>query len=276
MGYSGSTFFRSSNSTYLVKSIPRHFENSFFKNDLLVPYAEYMQNNPSSLLCRITDFLECVQWSVGTLFGLAPSHHIVMENILFGKGEDWENWDLKPMSYFYPERDIAGGALSSQATKSKLADDFHETISLTLDQSEDLKAQLSKDASFLSAHNAVDYSLFLVRIPYSQAADPTASTGAHTRASASPPFVPPEPPSWRAGVISADGKYIYRAVILDFFWAKHKVHAKAMTGLITAYNIFDRKGQMSVTTDSPEYRGRFLKMCGDIITVVPDEDAQAD
>ena len=97
MGYSGSIFFTTTDSRYLVKSIPRHFEHSFFKNDMLLPYAEYMQSNPTSLLCRITDFLECIQSSVGTLFGLAPSHHIVMENILFGKGEDgseWGHWDL--------------------------------------------------------------------------------------------------------------------------------------------------------------------------------------
>lgn len=273
MGYSGSTFFTTTDSRYLVKSIPRHFEHSFFKNDMLLPYAEYMQSNPASLLCRITDFLECIQSSVGTLFGLAPSHHIVMENILFGKGEDgseWEHWDLKPMSYFYPERDVAGGALSSEATKSKLADDFSDKILLTLDQAEDFKAQLEKDTALLSKHNAVDYSLFLVRIPYSEASDPTTDAGAETVYPSKAPFVPPNPPSWRTGVRSADGKYIYRAAILDFFWAKHKVHAKAMTGLINAYNAVDRQGPMSVTTDSPEYRSRFMKMCTELIEVPED------
>lgn len=273
MGYSGSTFFTTTDSRYLVKSIPRHFEHSFFKNDMLLPYAEYMQSTPASLLCRITDFLECIQSSVGTLFGLAPSHHIVMENILFGKGEDgseWEHWDLKPMSYFYPERDVAGGALSSEATKSKLADDFNDKMVLTLDQAEDFKAQLEKDTALLSKHNAVDYSLFLVRIPYSEATDPTTDAGAETVYPSKAPFVPPNPPSWRTGVRSADGKYIYRAAILDFFWAKHKVHAKAMTGLINAYNAVDRQGPMSVTTGSPEYRSRFMKMCTELIEVPED------
>lgn len=273
MGYSGSTFFTTTDSRYLVKSIPRHFEHSFFKNDMLLPYAEYMQSNPTSLLCRITDFLECIQSSVGTLFGLAPSHHIVMENILFGKGEDgseWGHWDLKPMSYFYPERDVAGGTLSSEATKSKLADDFSDKILLTLDDAEDFKAQLEKDTALLSKHNAVDYSLFLVRIPYSEATDPTTDAGAETVYPSKAPFVPPNPPSWRTGVRSADGKYIYRAAILDFFWAKHKVHAKAMTGLINAYNAVDRQGPMSVTTDSPEYRSRFMKMCTELIEVPED------
>ncbi|KAH9845781.1 putative phosphatidylinositol phosphate kinase [Teratosphaeria destructans] len=269
MGYSGSTFFHTKNSNYLVKSIPRSFEHTFFRDDLMLPYARYMQANPSSLLVRITDFLQCVQYSIGTILGLAPSHHIVMENLLYGKSEDirengegesvWEQYDLKPMSYFYPERDVAGGVLTSEATKSKLADDFNEKIMLTLDDAEDFMLQLEKDTKLLSDSNAVDYSLFLVRIPteggFSADPKPTQET----------PLVPPEAPSWRTGVKSADGKWIYRASILDFFWAKHKVHAKAMTGLINTYNAVDHKGPMSVTTEAPEYRQRFLKMCKEMI-----------
>ncbi|KAK4508715.1 hypothetical protein PRZ48_002454 [Zasmidium cellare] len=245
MGYSGSTFFTTTNNTYLVKSIPRHFESSFFKNDLLLPYAEYMHDNPSSLLVRITDFLACNQWSLGTALSLAPTHHIIMENIKTGEGEGWETYDLKPMSYFYPERDVAGGVLTSEATKSKLADDFNEKISLSVDDAAEFTLQLQKDTAFLAAHNAVDYSLFLIRIPSSTST--------------------PSPPTWRTGIPSSDGKWIYRAAILDFFWAKHKVHAKAMTGLIKAYNTVDRQGPMSVTTESGEYRERFLKMCTEMV-----------
>lgn len=214
-----------------------------------------MQNNPSSLITRITDFLSCYQPSVGTLFGMAPTHHVVMENLLYGKKDTWEDYDLKPMSYFYPERDVADGALSSEATKSKLADDFNEKIVLKLDEVEDLIAHLEKDTKFLSDNNAVDYSLMLVRIP---ASEQWASRD--LPAQNQTPLVPPGPPSWRTGVKSADGSWIYRLAILDFFWSKHKVHAKAMTALIDAYNTVDRQGPMSVTTDSPEYRKRFLEM----------------
>jgi hypothetical protein len=242
---------------------------------MLLPYTEYMQETPASLLVRITDFLECTQHSIGSMFGLAPSHHIVMENILYGQALDkrsdntdggkWESWDLKPMSYFYPERDVAGGALSSEATKSKLADDFNEKIILTLDDAEAFKAQLEKDTALLQKCNAVDYSLFLVRIPHQAASEDTGSS--KPIPPARPPFAPPAPPSWRTGVRSADGEYLYRASILDFFWAKHKVHAKAMTGLIKSYNVIDRQGPMSVTTTADEYRQRFLKMCSEIVEV---------
>lgn len=155
MGYSGSTFFHTRDDAYLIKSIPRHFEHSFFRDDMLVPYADHMQTNPGSLLVRITDFLQCARHSLGSIFGLVPSHHVIMENLMYGKSKDgrrdkdgnslWQNWDLKPMSYFYPERDVADGALSSEATKSKLADDFEETILLELDCAEAFKAQLEKD-----------------------------------------------------------------------------------------------------------------------------------
>ena len=240
-----------------------------------------MMANPASLLIRITDFLECVHHSIGSLFGLAPTHQLVMENILYGQSEgsseesQWESWDLKPMSYFYPERDVAGGVLASEATKSKLADDFNDTIVLDRDQAEDFKAQLEKDTGLLRDCNAVDYSLFLVRIPASAAptseSQPRLSSGVESGQAIppeQPPFAPPEPPNWRTGVKGADGKFVYRVAVLDFFWAKHTAHAKAMTGLIKSYNLFDRQGPMSVTTTAEEYRERFLKMCAEIIEVV--------
>lgn len=268
MGYSGSTFFTTSDGKYLVKSIPRHFEHSFFKDDLLMPYAEHMRQHRLSLLVRITDFLENTHASVGTMVGLAPSHHIVMENLKFGEKDDkrdveWETWDLKPMSYFYPERDVADGKLTSEATKSKLADDFDEKLVLSTENAAALREQLQKDTAFLAECNAVDYSLFLVRVP----ADTSSKPQGELEVPMEPPLIPPGPPSWRTGMKSADGKWVYRASILDFFWAKHKVHAQAMTGLIKTYNIVDKQGPMSVTTNSQEYRERFLKMCDEMIEV---------
>jgi hypothetical protein len=271
MGFSGSTFFNTADGKYLVKSVPRHFEHSFFKDELLVPYADHMRQNLDSLLVRITDFLEAKS-NISSTLGTAPAHHIVMENTKFGEQDDerddaeWETWDLKPMSYFYPERDVAGGALASEETKSKLADDFSGKLILGLDDAEDLKANLQKDTAFLAKSNAVDYSLFLVRIPVNPE-DPKTKADSSPDVTLEPPIVPPGPPSWRTGVKSADGKYIYRACVLDFFWAKHKVHAQAMTGLIKTYNLVGGHGPMSVTTTSDEYRERFLKMCTDMIEV---------
>ncbi len=50
LGYSGSTFFTTANSKYLIKSLPRRFEHQFFTHDLLGPYISHMKDTPHSLL----------------------------------------------------------------------------------------------------------------------------------------------------------------------------------------------------------------------------------
>ncbi|KAL2410321.1 hypothetical protein ABEF95_007690 [Exophiala dermatitidis] len=274
MGYSGSknvktpgliyglsmqTFFTTKDNKYLIKSVPRRFEHTFFRDDLLEPYVAHMESHPQSLLVRITDFLGWKYHSLGGLLGVAPNYHLVMENLLHGQDEDsnWQSFDLKPMSYFFPERDIAGGKLASQATKSKLADEFNDKMRLSQSQADEFLNTLEADTELLARHNAVDYSLMLVRIPRPSTIP----------ASSDDPFRDPEPLDWRTGVPSQDGKWLYRALILDFFWAKHKVRAKLMTLLVDAWNLIDRKGPMSITTTAPEYRGRFFDMCREIVQV---------
>lgn len=266
LGYSGSTFFTTPNSTYLVKSLPRHFEQSFFRTRLLDPYTEHMSQTPTSLLVRITDLVCSSTPTLGSLFGISPSHHIIMENVLFGKSsctkEDqkkWENYDLKPIDYFYPERDIAGGKLAPESVKERLVDKFPDKVRVTVDEKEDLVATLSKDTKVLQDANAVDYSLFLVRYPYSL-----------TNNSSIPP-VPGTSSPWRSGIVSRDKKWVYRVVLLDFFWAKDALQAKTLTGLVNAWNFLGlgRQQPMSITTTSDEYRSRFLKMI-DAIVEVPD------
>ncbi|AEO69064.1 3cedcd6b-6bd5-4772-9c21-0c738baa15e2 [Thermothielavioides terrestris] len=272
MGFSGSTFYSTADQKRLVKSVPRHSEHSYFREDLLDPYVQHMATHPRSLLVRIYDFLAVSGPSLGRLFRCAPSHHIVMDNILYGQEEakkrgelEWEHWDLKPTSYFYPERDIAGGALASEATKSRLADEFHDKIVLRREQAEDFFASLDADTQLLAEHNAVDYSLFLVRIRTAQpAAVFSGSSGSQSVSDSSSP-------TWRTGVMSADGKHVFRASILDFFWAKHKIQPRLMTLLIRLWNVLVSKhGHMSITTTPDEYRGRFLKMCRSIVEIRED------
>lgn len=75
----------------------------------------------------------------------------------------------------------------------KLADDFDEKIVLTLDQAEDLKAQLHKDTKLLADCNTVDYSLMLVRIPISQHVSEENYPDLPSKGKT--PLVPPSPPS---------------------------------------------------------------------------------
>ena len=264
MGYSGSTFFNTKDDRYIVKSIPRAFEHSFFRDDLLGPYVAHMESNPESLLVRITDFLGWCYWSVGGIVGFAPTYHLVMENILHGQPEnsDWEAFDLKPNSYFFPERDIAGGRLASEATKSKLADKFDDKMPLSREDADTFLSQLEKDTGLLERYNAVDYSLMLVRIP--KTSQPTPGDN---------PFE--DSHTWRTGIPSQDGKYIFRATVLDFFWAKHKAHAKVMTLLIKAWNLIDRQGHMSITTSPDEYRRRFMNMCRGFVEIQDDRSGEA-
>ncbi|KAH3910393.1 hypothetical protein HBH56_151070 [Parastagonospora nodorum] len=262
LGYSGSTFFTTPNSKYLIKSLPRAFEQNFFRDRLLGPYVEHMELNEDSLLVRITDLLYSPTATLGSALGAAPSHHIIMENILYGKTactkhhqEQWETYDLKPNDYFYPERDVAGGRLASESVKERLIDDFPDKVRVTIDQKEELIAQLSRDSKILQNANAVDYSLFLVRYPADLDDVPTP---------------PGRGSSWRSGVVSLDGKWVYRAIVLDFFWAKDALQAQTLTGLVKLFNALKwgkDHGPMSITTTSDEYRQRFLGMVDDMVEV---------
>ncbi|OJJ47285.1 hypothetical protein ASPZODRAFT_132271 [Penicilliopsis zonata CBS 506.65] len=253
LGYSGSTFLTTSDCKFLVKSLPRHFEHSFFRTDLFEPYCNYMTAHPGSLLVRITDYLYAPYITFGSLVGTISAHHIVMENACYGKTEDcqWETYDLKPIDYFYPERDLLPEQLVSAETMDKLADTFDDKIRITHTEYEDLKQTLNQDTGFLESANAVDYSLFLIRYPAS--VQPAKTVGAKS--------------AWREGVRSADGKWTYRAVLLDFFWAKHKLHAQAMTGLVQTFNVIGRMGPMSITTTAEEYAHKFLQMVDGMIEI---------
>lgn len=266
------TFFTTPNTKFLVKSLPRQFEQSFFRKQLLDPYVEHMQTNNDSLLVRITDLLYCPTSTLGSWLGTAPSHHIVMENILYGKSscnksqqKQWETFDLKPNDFFFPERDIAGGRLAPESVKDRLIDEFPDKIRVTIDQKEELVAQLTRDSKLLQENNAVDYSLFLIRFPAEL------NSGKHKV-----PTPPGRGSAWRTGVVSRDGEWIYRAIILDFFWSKDALQAHAFTGLVKLYNALKfgkDHGPMSITANSDEYRQRFLGMVEDMVEV-PDSSGR--
>ncbi|KAF2741148.1 SAICAR synthase-like protein [Polyplosphaeria fusca] len=208
-----------------------------------------MELNENSLLVRITDLLYAPSPSIGTALGTAPSHHMVMENLLYGKSDcstddqkKWETYDLKPNTYFYPERDVMGGKLAPESVKERLIDEFPDKIRVTIEEKEELVSQLTRDTKILQDANAVDYSLFVVRYPASLSSVEGGKV----------PVPPGRPSSWRNGTVSRDEKWIYRAILLDFFWAKDSLQAQAM----------------SITTTTDEYRQRFLKMVDDIVEVV--------
>lgn len=177
------------------------------------------------------------------------------EHTLCGRGDDpagdqWETYDLKPIDYFYPERDLVPNPLVSDETLGKLADSFNDKLHLWRADYEALWRTIQDDTEFLRDANVVDYSLFLVRMPASS-----------------------HPAIWgrisprRIGLASADGKWNYRAGILDFLWARHKMHAQALSGLVQTFNVVGRQGPMTITTTASQYREKFLTMIQEMIEV---------
>ncbi|KAL6886109.1 SAICAR synthase-like protein [Trichoderma longibrachiatum] len=261
LGYSGSTFFKTSDGKFLIKSLDRHFEHQFFMHELLTPYIIHMWENPDSLLVRVTDLL-CVPYpTLGGLLGIEPTHHVVMENLLYGLDVDsdtarYETYDLKPNDYFFPERDIANGRLAPQSVKDRLVDRFPDRIRVSQQATEELLALLSTDTEFLADSNVLDYSFFLVRYARSRESHFDVFNPFSTQTSSAER----QTNSWRTGVVSSDGQWVYRAILLDFFWARHKLRAKAMAGLVATFNTWAGYGPMTITTEPSEYRARFMRM----------------
>lgn len=248
LGYSGSTFFTTPDGRFLVKSLPRRFEHAFFADELFDPYRAHMVAHPDSLLVRITDMPYAALPSLGGIVGTAPTHHIVMENLLFngeegGNAYGWETFDLKPEDYFFPERDIASGALAPDSVIENLVDRVPHKVVVSAADRERLMRTLEEDTYLLASHSAVDYSLFLAR--RRREASSTGGSSSH---------------NWREGVSDVDGEWAYRCVVLDFFWAKSRLPAQAMTGLVNTYNVVADQGPMSITADPWEYRERFTRM----------------
>lgn len=226
-----------------------------------------MSSHPHSLLVRITDFLVPLYPTIGGILNIIPTHHIVMENIQYGKDtykqqygkEGWETYDLKPPDYFYPRRDMLPDQMTSEDTLQRIVNTFEDKLRITASQSKQLMATLEADTAFLQSANVVDYSLFIVRFP--------ASRQKHIPHPGTP--VDDTFP-WRSGVISSDGKWYYRLVVLDYFWSRHSLRAHATKGAVQALNIFARKGEMPITATAEDYRERFLNLIKDIVEVTPE------
>jgi len=162
MGFSGASFFVTHNNKYLIKSLNRAFEYRYYYNDLLLPLAEYQLSHPATYIVHITDVLFNFSPRLGRLLGTSASHFLIMENIQNEDGE-WEDFDLKPSDYFFPERDFMGGALATKETKDKLHDEFEGSVPLESKTYKTLIRQLEDDSRFLCGMDVVDYSLFMIR-----------------------------------------------------------------------------------------------------------------
>jgi|SRR5579862_3606186 len=160
-GLSGATFFITANQKYLIKSLDRRFEWEFYYKHLLMPLSEYQLSHPESKIVHMTDALYNFSPRLGRILRTSPSNFLIMENSRDGDG--WEDYDLKPTNYFYPERDFLGGKLTSQEHKEQLHDIFEGHIELHDREYKALMKTLEEDSKFLCDMEAIDYSLFVIR-----------------------------------------------------------------------------------------------------------------
>ncbi|KAF3919183.1 hypothetical protein AA313_de0207202 [Arthrobotrys entomopaga] len=254
LGFSGSLFFFTKDRSYIVKSVGRRFEYTFLYTQCIGAYAKYITENTKSLFCRITDVLFCFDQHLGGVLGVSPSHYIIMENLLkeMDVEKGWVKWDLKPQKFFEPTRDLIPDTIKTEQAKSGLADAMEDgRIILTKEQRHELWILLERDTEFLETIETIDYSLLLARFPVSK----------------NPELKPPKPETWITGVTSADGKYVYRACIVDFLWNVNQLQAKITK---TAGMLLP---EQTVTTEPGRYRREFLSMVDEYVDVFEDLEA---
>ncbi|KAF3926060.1 hypothetical protein ABW20_dc0109036 [Dactylellina cionopaga] len=254
LGFSGSLFFFTKDRDFIVKSVGRSFEYTFLYTQCIEAYGNYITSNDTSLLCRMTDVLFCFERHLGGVLGVSPAHYVVMENLLkeMDPEKGWIKWDLKPQQFFEPTRDLIPDKIKTDAAKSGLADamDDDQRIVLTKKQKSELWALVERDTDFLERIETIDYSLLLGRYPISKNEE----------------LKVPKPENWITGVKSADGKYIYRACIVDFLWNVNQLQAKITR---TAGMLLP---EQTVTTQPGRYRREFLAMVDEYIHILGDDD----
>ncbi|CUS10958.1 unnamed protein product [Tuber aestivum] len=251
LGFSGSLFFYSDDKSLIVKSIGRRFEYAFLYTTLMNPLSKYYREHPGTLLSEITDVLYTFDYRLGGCLGVSPSHYIVMANVLEGldKGKGCKKWDLKPQGFFEPTRDLVPDHMKTEAAKSGLANGLDEEIVLARKQKAHLMSTLKTDTAFLERMEAIDYSILLGRYPISMFHKET-GTGKGRDGLALPKrgkmdFV--------RGVVSADGKWVYKLCVLDFFWNVKQLHPRIIRAAGAALP------EQTITTEPGRYREEFLK-----------------
>jgi hypothetical protein len=89
--------------------------------------------------------------------------YIVIENIAHDKTDEWKMYDLKPLTYLEPYRNLLPERVQMSRVTDLLSND--ELILVSAAQREDLLQRFRKDFDFLARLGAIDYSLLLVRLP---------------------------------------------------------------------------------------------------------------
>ncbi|KAL0485694.1 phosphatidylinositol 4-phosphate 5-kinase Pip5k1b [Acrasis kona] len=244
LGFSGAAFFFTPNGKrFIVKSLPNEFEWKFFYDDLLVSYFSYMSENRDSLLCRITDALFNLDLRFWNWIRLGTaSNFLVMQNNLpdFNEDKGCKSYDLKPQDYLRADLMVP---MSSEQEETML---FHKKgIKLSRQNYDNLITVLTRDCKFLSDKKVVDYSLLLGIYPI-ECVDKLE-----------------QPQNFFSGVISSDGKFVYRISIIDYFFS----HKTAPTIIANVADVIPGDQEFTFTDKPSSYRQKFLDMVKEYIDV---------
>lgn len=157
-GKSGSFFYFTFDSKYLLKTIPDH--EFFFFESILKDYYEHMLKYKDTLLQRYFGLHSMVYNNVKMYF-------VIMNNVFNNKVKVNYKYDLKGSKYQRISRDPNKSDYSDFDFSIPMKDldfiDRNDKINLTQSESERLFDQISADSTFLSSKNINDYS-FLVGI----------------------------------------------------------------------------------------------------------------
>jgi hypothetical protein len=186
--------------------------------------------HPESKIGPRTDVLFNFAPRLGRILGTSCSNWLMMENVK--EGEGWEDYDLKPTNYFYPERDFLGGKMTSEKTKDKLFNEFEGRIRLRRAGYDALVQQLEEDSEFLCDLKGIDYSLFVLgrrHTPNKEGKFWSFAMLMYVAASGI--------------VIDSNGEWEYKFTVLDLFTSAKMARTKAMKVGIRALG----HGDMTIT-----------------------------
>ena len=152
-------------------------------------------------------------------------------------------------SFFEPTRDLVPDPIKTEQAKRGLAGELDDKLVLTRREKGLLMQQIERDTAFLQDMKTIDYSLLLGRYPIDMFHPPRQDGGERDPmallAGGAADFV--------RGVRSADGKWVYKMALLDFFWNIEQLRPRIMKAA----------GQLlpeqTITTEPERYRKEFLR-----------------
>jgi 1-phosphatidylinositol-4-phosphate 5-kinase len=155
-GKSGSFFYFSYDSKYLMKTIPESEFNKF--KEMLQDYYLYMYEHPKTLLQRFFGLYVCI-------FNETKMHFVVMNNVFNTSLHVHYKFDLKGSTYKRRSRKDNDTNYENYdydiAMKDNDFEDRKEVIDLSPFYKKILATEAKNDSKFLSDHNINDYSFLI-------------------------------------------------------------------------------------------------------------------